>query len=93
MITEICNKLNRDIHDSLFDNFHLASDELRYNRSFTSIDLIEDCQNAIEEFESTKVSGIEGRSTLFIYGVLQALFCQQDGLYHLYKSISGSELK
>ena len=87
MIIELCNKLNKDIHDDLYHNFYNVPNEARYNQTFTSLDLIEDCQVAIQEFNSIETKGIDGRSTLFIYGALQALFCQQDGLHHLYKCV------
>lgn len=91
MIRELCNKLNEDIHSQLYYSFYCAPNESRYNQTFTSLDLIEDCQIAIEEFEATEVIGVEGRTTLYIYGVLQALFCQQDGLFHLYKCTVNTE--
>ena len=93
MIVELCKKLNKDIHDDLYHNFYNIPNEARYNQTFTSIDLIEDCQVAIEEFNSIEIKGIEGRSTLFIYGVLQALFCQQDGLHHLFKCVVDPNIK
>ena len=86
-IIALCNDLNRAIHEPLYHNFYNIPAELKYNQTFTSIDLIEDSQIAIEEFENAKSNGKEGRSTLLIYGLLQSLFLQQDGLYHLYKCI------
>jgi len=35
----------------------------------------------------------QGRSTLLIYGLLQSLFLQQDGLYHLYKCVVDENIK
>ncbi|MEX1190964.1 MAG: hypothetical protein WEA99_03255 [Brumimicrobium sp.] len=86
-IIDLCNTLNEAIHKPLYHNFYNATNELKYNQTFTSIDLIEDSQIAIEEFEKAESLGKEGRSTLFIYGLLQSLFLQQDGLYHLYRCI------
>ena len=57
------------------------------------IDLIEDSQIAIEDFESAESLGKQGRSTLLIYGLLQSLFLQQDGLYHLYKCVVNENIK
>lgn len=92
-IIALCNDLNRAIHEPLYHNFYNIPDELKYNQTFTSIDLIEDSQIAIEEFENAKSIGKEGRSTLLIYGLLQSLFLQQDGLYHLYKCIVDDKIK
>jgi hypothetical protein len=87
MIIKLCNILNEAIHNPLFHNLYNIPNELKYNQTFTSIDLIEDSQIAIEEFENIEPNGIGGRSTLLIYGILQSLFVQQDGLYHLFKCV------
>lgn len=90
-VSELCNNLNRLIHEPLFHNFYNVQNELKYNQAFVSIDIIEDSQIAIEEYEKTKK--VEGRSTLLIYGLLQSFFLQQDGLYHLYKYIVNSKIE
>lgn len=92
-IIDLCNTLNKLIHEPLYHNFYNIPNELKYNQTFTSIDLIEDSQIAIDEFESVKSLGKQGRSTLFIYGLLQAFFLQQDGLYHLYKCVVNENIK
>lgn len=92
-IIELCNNLNKAIHNPLFHNFYNIPNELKYNQTFTSIDLIEDSQIAIDEYENAKSNGKEGRSTLLLYGLLQSFFLQQDGLYHLYKSVVNDKIK
>lgn len=92
-IIVLCNTLNKAIHEPLYHNFYNIPNELKYNQTFTSIDLIEDSQIAIDEFESAESLGKQGRSTLLIYGLLQSLFLQQDGLYHLYKCVVDENLK
>jgi hypothetical protein len=92
-IIELCNALNKTIHEPLYHNFYNIPNELKYNQTFTSIDLIEDSQIAIEEFESAESLEKQGRSTLLIYGLLQSLFLQQDGLYHLYKCVVNENIK
>jgi len=92
-IIDLCNTLNEAIHEPLYHNFYNIPNELKYNQTFTSIDLIEDSQIAIEEFESAESLGKQGRSTLLIYGLLQSLFLQQDGLYHLYKCVVNDNIK
>lgn len=92
-IIDLCNTLNEAIHEPLYHNFYNIPNELKYNQTFTSIDLIEDSQIAIEEFESAESLGKQGRSTLLIYGLLQSLFLQQDGLYHLYKCVLDEKIK
>ncbi|MCE3295881.1 MAG: hypothetical protein K0R65_1595 [Crocinitomicaceae bacterium] len=92
-IINLCDSLNRAIHEPLYHNFYNIPDELKYNQTFTSIDLIEDSQIAIEEFENAKSDGKDGRSTLLIYGLLQSFFLQQDALYHLYKCVINDKIK
>lgn len=92
-IIDLCNSLNEAIHEPLYHNFYNIPNELKYNQTFTSIDLIEDSQIAIEEFESAESLGKQGRSTLLIYGLLQSLFLQQDGLYHLYQCVLDEKIK
>ena len=92
-IQQKCNELNRNIHDRLFLNNYLTITPDDYERAFTAIDLIEDCQNSIEEFENIPESTIQSRSTLYIYGILQSMYCQQDGLFHLYRTITNKSLK
>jgi len=89
-IQEHCSALNISIHKRIFlTNFLQA--ERNHERAFTSIDVIEDCQDAIDEF--VEVERINRRSTLYIYGVLQAMYCQQDGLFQLYKTIVDGKIK
>lgn len=92
-IIKLCKNLNRQIHNPLFHNFYNIPDQLNYNQTFTSIDLVEDSQIAIEEFENIDIDGIQGRSTLLIYGLLQSFFLQHDGLFYLYKCIVNRNIK
>ena len=92
-IQQKCNKLNRNIHDRLFLNNYLSTNIGDYERVFTAIDLIEDCENAIEEFEKIPETNFQNRSTLYIYGVLQSMYCQQDGIFHLYRTITKKPLQ
>ncbi len=88
-----CNTLNKAIHNRLFLNNYLTTNVGDYERVFTSIDLIEDSQDAIEEFGNIPETNFQKRSTLYIYGVLQSLYCQQDGLFNLYKTITKASTK
>lgn len=87
-----CNNLNRDIHVKIFRNNFLDKGN-DYERAFTSLDVIEDCQDAFEEYISIPVKNIPRRTTLYVYGVLQAMYCQQDGLFHLYRTLVDSKIK
>jgi hypothetical protein len=86
-IQEWCGDLNEKIHEDIYlDNF-LLPDESRHSKAFASLDVIEDSQSAIDEFINLPETLFLGRSTLYIYRVLQALYCQQDGLQHFYESV------
>lgn len=92
-IIDLCRVLNKVIHDPLYYNFYFMSNDVRYTQTFVSIDLIEDSQIAIEEFKIYESSGYRDRSTLLIYGLLQSLFLQQDGLHHLYQCVVEENIK
>ena len=84
--------MNRDIHIKIFQNNFLNKGN-DYERAFTSLDVIEDCQDAFEEFIKIPEGNIPRRTTLYVYGVLQAMYCQQDGLFHLYRTLVDNETK
>lgn len=88
LIEIISNKINKAIFKSNF-----LSETDNYKKTFISLDLIEDSQSAIDEFLNLDENILPGRTTLYIYGVLQSLFCQQDGIYHLYKLIVDNSFK
>jgi len=90
-IQDKCIKLNNDIHKRMFQKNHFESSFGHYEKCFTSLDLIEDCQDAIDEFINLPESILQNRSVLNIYGVLQAMFCQQDGLFGLFQNISKNQ--
>jgi len=92
IIIEKCERINEKINDLLFRNNFLNKTG-DYEKVFTSLDLIEDGQNAINEFINLDEDIIPTRTTLYIYGVLQVLFCQQDGVFHLYKTIQDNSIK
>lgn len=74
----------------MFRNNHFDASFGHYEQTFISIDQIEDCQDAIDEFKKL-VRNEQRRSILSIYGVLQAFFGQQDGLFYLFRSISNKQ--
>ncbi|MBA4312985.1 MAG: hypothetical protein C0417_10185 [Chlorobiaceae bacterium] len=85
-IQQSCDKINNVMCNEQFTKYYSLNDS-DFNILFTSLDLIEDCQNAIEEYEGIPEDEFPLRSTLYIYGVLQSMYCQQDGLFHLYEII------
>lgn len=93
IVQELSRKINNDLHNRMFQPNHFKEDFGDYEKCFTSLDLIEDCQDAIDEFIAIPETIIPNRSVLNIYGVLQATFCQQDGLFGLYQNISREKFK
>jgi hypothetical protein len=92
-VQELSRKISSDIHNRMFQPNHFKADFGDYEKCFTSLDLIEDCQDAIDEFISIPESIVPKRSVLNIYGVLQATYGQQDGLFGLYENISREKFK
>jgi hypothetical protein len=86
-IQECCFLLNNAIYTPSYIVENLFPNVGEHEQYFTSLDLIDDCQEAIEEFKAIPSQKFKNRSTLYIYGVLQSMYCQQDGLYHIYKII------
>lgn len=86
-IQEKCRNLNNEIHNRMFKNHHFDSTFGHYEQTFISIDQVEDCQDAIDEYNLMNRKGNK-KSILTIYGILQAFYGQQDGLFYLYKSIT-----
>jgi hypothetical protein len=77
-----CNSIYNWIHKPLFKNRFFPEKIELFTKIFTALDVIEDAQKSIDN-----------RTTLYIYGVLQSMYCQQDGIMHLYKSIVEPEKK
>lgn len=86
-ILDKCGIVYDLIHNPFFKNYYFPEKASHFTKIFTSLDVIEDTQNAINEFLNIPESSIFNRSTFYIYGVLQSMYCQQDGVMHLYQSI------
>ncbi len=85
-IHEKCHEINEDARDDLFYSIHFFKTKL-YDKFLVSLDLIEDAQTAIDEYNALPKEIFSKKTTLFIYGLLQAVYLQQDGLFSLFKSI------
>lgn len=95
MVFEKCEKLSnlivsKDVkfRDELFPEWRLNG---QYSLFYKSIDLIQDSDNAIESFYQLSDKDFQSHSTIFIYGLMQAFICQQDGLYSLCKSLKNQK--
>lgn len=88
-----CKMVYNILHNPFFENKFFPEKKDLFTKIFTSLDVIEDTQNAIIEFKNIPENSITNRTTLYIYGVLQSMYCQQDGAMHLYKSIVEPDAK
>lgn len=91
-INELTHIISNKIDKAIFKSNFLNEND-NFKKAFVSLDLIEDSQSAIDEFFNLDENILPGRTTLYIYGVLQSLYCQQDGIYHLYKLIVDNSIK
>ncbi len=83
MIRQQVIELNEKIHHELFQKSFFDKID-NYTKVFTSLDAIEDTQFAIEEFMTLDEKLFPRRSTLYIYGILQSLYCQQNAAFQIY---------
>jgi hypothetical protein len=85
--------LTRFIRDYGHDPRHLQrliSDLVNWNQIWSAIDVIDDCEFAFYAYNKASVSTGSGEAYLLAYGVLQALFVQQDALMNLRDAIAPS---
>lgn len=83
---EIIRDLETEIRDFITNPRRqdaLVQDHAKWNRLTSSLDVIGDTELAFEAFSATPDPAEDGARYLLIYGVLQALYVQQDALRHL----------
>lgn len=67
----------------------LLLDKVRWNKICTSLDVVEDTQNAVKHYTKlAEFKALDG-GYLYIYGLLQAFFTQQDAIFHLNQALNG----
>ena len=86
MIDKLIDEI-RDFINSPRKQYELLSDSFFWNMLCASMDTIEDSQLAIESYE--KLPSFDGFTGgyLYIYGLLQALYLQQNTVNHLSQSL------
>lgn len=78
-IREICNHpWKREL---------LFQDKIKWNKLWSSLDVIEDSQIAIDDYTNLYEFNTNTNGYLYIYGILQALNLQQDALVNLNKAL------
>lgn len=78
-IREICNHpWKREL---------LLQDKIIWNRLWASLDVIEDSQIAIDDYSNLPEFSPNENGYLYVYGILHALYLQQDALRNLNKAL------
>src|SRR3989338_4132355 len=78
----------RDLINNTRKKFTLLKNLKFWNQMCSSLDVIGDTDLAIETYCKAEFPQEDGRKYLQLYGVLQALFIQQDAVEHLCESLS-----
>ena len=78
----------RDIFNIPRRHRNTRNDRANFNQACSALDAIGDTELALQEFKSNKPKSTIGISYILAYGVLQAIFLQQDAIKHLALSLS-----
>lgn len=85
MIDNLCKNI-RELCNHPWKKELLFQDRVKWSKLWTSLDVIEDSQQAINDYLNLPEFNSNSRGYLYIYGVLQAINLQQDAL----KNLSGA---
>ena len=77
----------RDIFNIPRRHRNTRNDRANFNQACSALDAIGDTELALQEFKSNKPKSTIGISYILAYGVLQAIFLQQDAIKHLALSL------
>lgn len=70
----------------------LFQDKIIWNRLWASLDVIEDSQIAIDDYSNLPEFSSNENGYLYVYGILQALYLQQEALRDLNKALFGQDI-
>lgn len=70
----------------------LLADKTKWSKLWASVDLINDTHEAIDDYLQIPESDFPQRGYLYVYGVLQALFLQQDAARNLNQALFGKDI-
>jgi hypothetical protein len=65
----------------------LIRDKYSWNQLCSSLDIVEDTELAIEEYLKVKKVKTDGLKYLFVFGIMQILFVQQDAIINMAESL------
>lgn len=78
LASQVRNHINTHRYQSV-----LIEESNKWNQICSSLDVIDDTLVAIESYTNKEFPEDTGTQYIFVYGILQALFLQQDALRHL----------
>lgn len=67
--------------------YRLISNRKKWLKLCSSLDCIEDSQKAIESYKKARFPSDIGKKYLYLYGLFQAMFLQQDAVIHAFSCI------
>lgn len=91
-IYELAEKIRLHISRTEKQN-RLLANTTNWQRCCASLDIIEDAQCAIDYYSKSNYPEETNGKYLFTYGLLQALFLQQDAIRHLNQSLLDENIK
>jgi len=62
-------------------------DKVAFNKLCSSLDVLGDVELAFDTYLSSDEHAAGGEKYLYVYGVLQALFIEQDAVRHLHEAL------
>lgn len=78
---------NNNLYDKYFKKY-----PDQWSTLCVAMDTLEDSSLAMEHYETSGIGEENGEKYLKLYGLLQAIFLQQDSIRYLYKIFVGSDL-
>lgn len=90
---------SREVRDLLHDSsitkteVFLKGSKGFWDQLWASLDVVDDTELAIEEFKNLSVEQFKCAPYIATYGLLQALYVQQDAVSHLKESLFGERIK
>lgn len=81
----------RDLINIPWKHYKLRQDKALFHQLCSALDAIGDTQEAIIAFETREFSDNKAAHYLAVYGLLQAMFVQQDAVFHLCESLGIEE--
>lgn len=94
IIEILANKIRDALHDSTITKTKIFQNKDKgfWDQLWTSLDTICDTEIAVKSFNETNTADFQKISYILSYGLLQALYLQQDAVCHLKESITEEKI-